>query len=141
MTLPLGYGAVGRKGTVYLTHPYVPFPANINPNYEYSGTIPVGPLSQAWQGVQKINAVAGVGTLNAFYFYRVPSALRYSTSVINKNNPTGTYIGPGLITGPIRAREAMLPGSQAIMSNTRSTTKPTTKPKQTLAQRLLSRIT
>lgn len=95
-----------QRGTVVTTHPYHPYPYTVAPNAYYSGTVPLGPYSQAWQGVQKTNAIARVGTRYAMHDYLIPGAHRASTTFIQKNNPTGTYIGPGIANAQAHAAAA-----------------------------------
>lgn len=83
-------GAAPRVGT---PTPYQPYLYPVTPNYLYSGTVPVGPLGMAWQGVQKLNAVARV---DCRYNYKAFYAEPYTATIINMNNGTARHIGTGL---------------------------------------------
>lgn len=88
--------------------PYRPYPWPASTNYEYSGVVPVGPYTKAWQGVQKANAIAGVGRYWARYGYLNMSAQALTVAFATKTNPMGTYRGPGISNGPTEAAAAMI---------------------------------
>ena len=99
-----------RQRGMVLTHtPYLSSRGVLGPlapNYGYSGAVPLGPYSQAWQGVQKVNAVANVGMKWATYEYLNLTAQARRTEFIQMNNRTATLIGPGIMTAPREAQAA-----------------------------------
>lgn len=94
------------------TTPYHPYPQPLSTNNRYSGVVPVGPYAQAWQGVQKSNAVAGVGRFWARYGYLNLTAQSLNVEFPTKANPMGTYRGPGIANGPSEAAAAMIRAPQ-----------------------------
>ena len=88
--------------------PYIPrlYPDSVD--WEYSGVVPVGPLPGPWQGVQKANAVANVGTLWARFAYLPLTAQLTTAPGAQKTNPMGRYRGPGIANGPTEQAAAMV---------------------------------
>lgn len=120
-------GNGNRPQPVGTPFPYRPYPYSVAPDYEFSGTVPVGIRPGAWQGVQKINAIAQMGTLWARYEYLNLTASAQRTTIINKINPMTRYVGPGIANAQMMAQQSMIA--------------PTNTQQKTLGQKILSRLT
>lgn len=117
----------GRPYPVGTQTPYNPWPYSVAPDYRFSGTVPVGIRPAAWQGVQKINGIAQMGTLWARYEYLNLTASRTTTQFVNQINPMTRYVGPGIANAPYQAQQATISANSGQ--------------KTSLGQRILARLT
>jgi hypothetical protein len=86
---------------IVTTQGYTSFPIQIHPNDRYVRVFPEGPYTQAWEGVQKINAVASVGKLRTAIYNPNGMANPFQTSKMAVPVVGNNVWGPGSIgTGP-----------------------------------------
>ena len=68
--------------------------------------VPDGPLSEAWQGVQRINELSKVGTMRAAQYGTFPTS-PYQTyqsrnARVNQNNQAAFSFGAGMVTAQMQ---------------------------------------
>ena len=85
---------VNERGDIWTNRGYTSLPIVIHPNDRYVRVPPGGPFDQAWQGIQKDNPVAHLGTS----FADIANPLQtqaLSLPYIQQNNPTAMSVGAG----------------------------------------------
>jgi hypothetical protein len=85
---------VAERGDVWTRYAYGQLPINIHPNDTYLRVFPDGEYDQAWQGVQKIEPIAAMGTNHMDIpnpYYREKADL----TSIQYINPASDSIGAG----------------------------------------------
>lgn len=84
-----------------------------HPNDIRIRVVPDGPYTQAWEGVQKVNPLAYVGT----HYQPVLNPLqtgRMTLPTINQNNPIPSFFGTGPITQRQLVNSQQTPGTPSI---------------------------
>lgn len=102
--------AAANRGLIATGRGYVPSdwndPARANDRSRRVRVVPVGPLSQEWPGVQRINEASKVGTRRAALYGAFPTSpyqsYRSHFSRVQQNNQAAFSQGAGMVTAQMQ---------------------------------------